>query len=423
MNSIGIDVSKGKSMVCILKPYGEVVQPAVEFAHTHDEIDKLISKIKALDGETKVILEATGAYHFPLVAKFKEADIHISVINPLLMKKYASATIRKGKTDKLDAIKIANYGIDNWFKLEDFQLSDDIYGELKILGRQYSHYIKMKIQSKLSLTTLLDSTMPGIKKLLSGKRSDMPTRDKLSDFVEKYWHYDNITKLREKKFCDDYCKWAKKKGYHAKEAKAKEIYAMAKAGIPTLKSSSPSTKMLVLEAVRVLKEVNQTLSTILTRMQEIASTLPEYSTVRSMAGVGEILSVRLIAEIGDVRRFKNASSLIAFAGIDSPPFQSGQFYGTRRHISKRGSALLRKTGYEVMKSLKTVKPTEDNAVYLFILKKEAEGKPKKCAKIAGLNKFLRIYYARAKEAYTQSIFLDFELEVKPATAGLPFTEG
>src|SRR5690554_3139513 len=271
MNSVGIDVSKGKSMVCILKPYGEVVQPAVEFAYTHDEIDKLISKIKALDGETKVILEATGAYHFPLVAKFKEADIHISVINPLLMKKYASATIRKGKTDKLDAIKIANYGIDNWFKLEDFQLSDDVYDELKILGRQYSHYIKMKIQSKLSLTTLLDSTMPGINKLLSGKRSDMPTRDKLSDFVEKYWHYDNITKLREKKFCDDYCKWAKKKGYHAKEAKAKEIYAMAKAGIPTLKSSSPSTKMLVLEAVRVLKEVNQTLSTILTRMQEIAS--------------------------------------------------------------------------------------------------------------------------------------------------------
>jgi len=52
-----------------------------------------------------------------------------------------------------------------------------------------------------------------------------------------------------------------------------------------------------------------------------------------------------------------------------------------------------------MKCLKTVKPTQDSAVYDFMIKKEAEGKPKKVAKIAALNKFLRIYYARAKEAY------------------------
>jgi len=106
MNSVGIDVSKGKSMVCILKPYGEVVQPATEFAHTHDEIDKLISKIKALDGETKVILEATGAYHFPLVAKFKEADIHISVINPLLMKNMQVQQYARGKLISLMQLKL-----------------------------------------------------------------------------------------------------------------------------------------------------------------------------------------------------------------------------------------------------------------------------------------------------------------------------
>jgi len=50
-----------------------------------------------------------------------------------------------------------------------------------------------------------------------------------------------------------------------------------------------------------------------------------------------------------------------------------------------------------MKCLKAVKPAYDNAVYRYILKKESEGKPKKVAKIAGLNKFLRIYYTRVKE--------------------------
>ena len=109
-------------------------------------------------------------------------------------------------------------------------------------------------------------------------------------------------------------------------------------------------------------------------MQEIASTLPEYSVVREMKGVGDVLSVRLIGEIGDVRRFRNGSSLVAFAGIDAPPYESGKFVGTNRNISKRGSSTLRKIGYEIMHSLKVSKPTEDSAVYDFIIKKENEGK-------------------------------------------------
>jgi transposase len=399
MTSVGIDVSKGKSTVCILRPYGEVVASPYEIQHTEPEIRALVSHIRSMKGEVRIIMEATGAYHLPLLSSFKEAELFVSVINPLAMKKYASTAIRKGKTDKMDAVRIANYGIDHWFKLVDYTVPDEVYAQLRLLGRQYAHYITIRIESKLALTDLLDRTMPGIKSLLSGKRSEEPTKDKLSDFVAEYWHFDNITKKSEAQFIRNYCTWAKKKGYHASESKAKAIYALACNGIPTLSSSAASTKMLTLEAVRVLKEVNKTLESILTQMQELAITLPEYDTVRSMNGVGDVLAPRLIAEIGDVRRFHSGSALIAFAGIDSPPFQSGSFTGTRRKISKRGSSLLRKTGYEVMKCLKTVKPSQDNSVYLYMLKKEAEGKPKKVAKIAALNKFLRIYYARVSEVY------------------------
>ena len=399
MTSVGIDVSKDKSTVCILRPYGEVVASPCEILHTESEISTLVSRIQSIDGEVRIVMEATGAYHLPLLSCLKQAGLFVSVINPLAMKKYVSTALRKGKTDKLDSVRIANYGIDNWFKLTDYTLPDEIYAQLRLLGRQYAHYITIKIESKLALTDLLDRTMPGIKKLLSGKRSEEPTKDKLSDFVEAYWHYDNITKRSESQFVRCYCTWAKKKGYHASESKAKEIYAMACNGIPTLPSNAASTKMLTLEAVRVLKEINRTLETILTQMQELATTLPEYGIVRAMNGVGDVLAPRLIAEIGDVRRFHSGSALIAFTGIDSPPYQSGGFTGTQRKISKRGSSLLRKTGYEVMKCLKTVKPSEDAAVYQYMIKKEAEGKPKKVAKIAALNKFLRIYYARVSEVY------------------------
>ena len=248
------------------------------------------------------------------------------------------------------------------------------------------------------LTHVLDRTMPGIKKLLKSW-NEATGKDKLGDFVEKYWHYDNITSKSWEEFSAEYLEWAQEKGYRQDAAKADAIYTLAAAGITTLASSTPSAKMSVQEAVRTLNAVNNSLNEILTRMKILAKTLPEYSVVRSMGGIGEVLAPKLIAEIGDVRKFHSGKALVAYAGIDAPPYQSGQFYGTNRKISKRGSCLLRKIGYEAMRVLKSHKEPEDAAVYRFIVKKEAEGKPKKVAKIAGLNKFLRIYYARVMEVY------------------------
>jgi transposase len=402
MVSIGIDVSKEKSMVCMLKPYGEVVASPYEVGHNEQSVKGLIDRIEPIEGETRVVMEATGAYHPPLLVALKQSGIFVSVVNPLAMKKYASASIRKGKTDKLDSVRIANYGIDNWFRPVDYAMPEDMRDELRILGRQYAHYITVNVSCVLALTNLLDRTMPGIKKLIPGSRPDISGKDKLCGFVEEYQHFDKIVKMKEARFATSYCRWAKKKGYHRSEAKAKKIYALALESIPTLPSGAPSTTTMTLESVRVLREARKTLHVILSQMQELAQILPEYPVVRAMNGVGDVLAPRLTAEIGDVRRLRCGNCLVAYAGIDSPPFQPGSFTGTQRRISKRGSSLLRKTGYEVMKCLKAIKPDRDNAVYLFMLKKESEGKAKKVAKIAAFNKFLRIYYARVMEVYVLS---------------------
>lgn len=399
MISVGIDVSKDKSTVCMLRPYGEVVEAPYNIDHTEQALNTLIERIKSFDEDVKVVLEATGGYHQVVVAKLLTSNIFTVVVNPYIMKKYCAATLRKAKTDKIDSIRIANYGIDHWFSMTAYCPPDEIYKELKLLGRQYEQYVRLKVGCKIQLANLLDGVMPGIKSILQGTVPAYSTKDKLCDFVEKYWHYDNIKKMSEKQFLSDYEKWTKRKGYRYNESQAIAIYQLSKNNIPTLKSSTPSTKMLVLQAVKSVREAELTLSLIISQMQEIASTLPEYSVVREMKGVGNVLSVRLIGEIGDVRRFRNGSSLVAFAGIDAPPYESGKFVGTNRNISKRGSSTLRKIGYEIMHSLKVSKPTEDSAVYDFIIKKENEGKPKRVAKIAGLNKFLRIYYARVMALY------------------------
>lgn len=399
MISVGIDVSKGKSTACAIKPYGEIVAGPFEFQHMETDLRSLCDMFLKMNDEVRFVMEATGIYHLPVATYLKEHGMFVSVINPYEMKQYRARGLRKVKTDRADSIAIAGYGIDRWYSLKEFQVSQDIYAELKLLSRQYHHHMQLRISALLGLTHLLDYTMPGIKCELRGWREDSG-RDKLGDFADKYWHYDNITKLSESKFISHYCKWAERKGYHQNQSKAAKIYSMAKEGIPTIPANQ-TTKMLVHEAVEVLKRVNETLSTILARMKELAKSLPEYPVVRAMGGVGEALAPRLMADIGDVRRFHSSKGLIAFAGIDAPPYQSGQFVGLERHISKRGSSAIRKTGYEVMRSLKTHREPEDSAVYHFILKKESEGKPKKVAKIAGLNKFLRIYYSRVQEVYSE----------------------
>ena len=399
MISVGIDVSKGKSTVCVLKPYGEIVCKPYEIQHIQKDLNELSTMILRFNEDVRVVMEATGIYHLPVLTYLQEKGIFVAVINPYKMKLYRSEELRRAKTDKIDSRIIANYGIDRWFKLEEYKVNDDIYEELKLLSRQYRHYMKLHVMSLQELTHLLDYTMPGIKNILKSW-NESNGKDKLGDFVEVFWHYDCITCLEKCEFIEQYKTWAKKNKYHQSQDKAEDIYELALKSVPTLTSSTPSVKMLVLEAARVLKEIDATLNVILSRMQEIAKTLPEYSVVREMGGVGDVLAPKLIAEIGDVRKFHSGKALIAYAGIDAPPYQSGMFIGNNRRISKRGSASLRKVGYEPRRCIQT-HPRPDDPVYQFVIKKEMEGKSKKAAKIAGLNKFLRIYYARVKELYKE----------------------
>ncbi len=399
MISVGVDVSKGKSTVCVMKPYGEIVLKPFEVQHTESELSELEKMLRKLDGEVRLVMEATGVYHLPLLTFFLERGYFVSVINPYAMRKYAKDnSIRGAKTDKLDSIVIANYGIEKWYKLQNYDNDEAVYAELKLLGRRYRFYMELHIKALQELTHMLDYTMPGLKTKFNSW-DEKNNKDKLSDFVERFWHYDLITEMSRDDFVVAYCEWAKEKKYQKSQSKAEEIYELASNGIPTLSSSTPSTKMLVQEAISVLRAIDYTLHTILTRMKELAKSLPEYSTVRAMGGVGDVLAPKLIAEIGDIRKLHSGKALIAVAGIDPPPYESGQFVGSNRRITKRGSSTLRKVGYEVMRVLKSHPEPEDNAVYNYILKKEAEGKTKKHAKIAGLNKFLRIYYARVSEVY------------------------
>ena len=400
MISVGVDVSKGKSTVCILKPYGEILMPSKDYQHTQSEMKLLVEKLSTCDEEIHVIMEATGNYHLPIAHYLKDRGYTVQIINPLEMKRYRCQGIRNPKTDNLDAAMIAQFGIDFWFRPYRDSEMDEKRDELKLLGSQYLKFMKGRQERCLSLNNVLDRTNPGI----YGKLDDfnrLNGKDKLCDFAYDFYHRDMITKYSEKKFCERYESWTKKKGYRFKEDEARQLYQIAKESIPTLEATE-NTKLIVQESVKVLKEVNASLFTILTRMTELAKQMPEYNTVMEMKGVGPSIGPRLIAEIGDPRRFHSYGALIAYAGIDAPPYQSGKFTGTERHMSKRGSKIMRKLGYELLDSInKHQSSYVGDPVCEYFLKKRAEGKHYRVAMFAAYNKFLRIYHSRVSSVLNE----------------------
>ncbi len=400
MIGVGIDVSKLKSTICILNKYGEVLQTPYEISHTDSDLKELSKQIKGYGGknDVRVVMEATGAYSRPVLYYLLDEDIFVAEINPLAMKKYrADINFRGVKNDTIDALAIAQYAVEKWNRLKEYQRADKEYAAMKALSRQYLSYMKPHVALTQNLDHLIDLVMPGIKKEFDGY-DPVTGKDKLADFLEDFHHYDYITSLGPKKFEERFNKWTQKKGYRPRHNKSDKIYLLAKEGIPTL-AYDPTSRLLVEQAVAALKGLNQVLYQILAQIRELAEKRPEYKVVREMSGVGDVLAPLLVAEVGDPRRYHSGDALIACVGIDVPPYESGQFKASERKITRKGSKQLRKLGYLLVKNLRKIKPTKDTAVYDYYLKKKSEGKKDKQAIVAAMNKFFRIYYARSMETY------------------------
>ena len=394
MNAVGIDVSKGKSMVAALRPMGEVALLPKEYSHSEVGLEQMAYAIIALGEDTRVVMEATGRYHEPVAAALHEYGIYVAVLNPLLIQRSGGGSIRKVKTDKADAMKIAKYGLDNWVDLREYTPMDTVRQQLKLCSRQYNLYMKTVVSLQNNLISLTDKTFPGVNELFSSpERAD--GHQKWVDFVLSFWHCECVCHISEKAFMERYRKWCKRKGYNFSEEKALSLYTDSCGNITTLPKND-NTKLLITTAAQQLISAKTTLVAMRTEMLRLAKLLPEYDTVLAMYGVGEITAAQLMAEIGDVRRYPRRSSLVAFAGVDPAVNQSGKHEAQSNHTTKRGSPHLRKTLYQIVCTHLKKSPT-DEPVYQFIDKKRSEGKPYFVYMTAGANKFLRIYYARVKE--------------------------
>jgi hypothetical protein len=271
---------------------------------------------------------------------------------------------------------------------------DAVRQQLRTANRQFHLYTKQKVGLKNNLIALLDQTWPGVNTLFdSPVRSD--GRQKWVDFACDFWHSDCVCLLSQDAFAEKYRKWCARRRYNFSQIKAEDIYVESWGHFHTLPKNA-NTKLLIREAATALNAVSKSAETFRAEMQRLAETLPEYEVVMSMYGAGDSTGPQLMSEIGDVRRFAHRGALVAYAGVDPQPSQSGKQNRSSDPISRKGSGLLRKILFQVMDTHIRNAPI-DEPMFQFLDKKRGEGKPYYVYMTAGANKFLRIYYARVKE--------------------------
>ena len=133
MNAVGIDVSKRKSTVAILRPGGKVVVKPFDVPHLSTNFQSLEKLIRELDGETRIVMECTGHYYELVARELSQAGFFVSAVNPQIIRNFQGLDnpLRKVKTDKADSVKIARYTLDSWDKLKQYTLMDELRSQLK----------------------------------------------------------------------------------------------------------------------------------------------------------------------------------------------------------------------------------------------------------------------------------------------------
>ena len=137
MNAVGIDVSKRKSTVAILRPGGKVVTKPFDVPHLSADFQSLKKLIRDLEGETRIVMECTGRYYEPVARELSQAGFFVSAVNPQIIHDFQGQDnpLRKIKTDKADSVKIARYTLDSWANLKQYNLMDELRSQLKKSNR------------------------------------------------------------------------------------------------------------------------------------------------------------------------------------------------------------------------------------------------------------------------------------------------
>ena len=329
---VGIDIGKWNHQAAFLNSSGAKASTDLAFENTDEGFQLLLKSLAPFDKELTVIgLEATGHYWLTLFSFLVNNAWTVKVINPMQSDALRNINIRKTKTDRKDAVLIAD--VLRFGRYTETVLPEENLLQLRELSRYRVGQVELVGNLKRKILTILDRIFPEFESCFSTVFGKAPTEllQECAD-PEELANYDveKLVKLLEKQ----------SRGRHS-EAKAQELKNKA--------AKSVGVRLALCALKFELKLLLQQLDFIKAQIKELDKFLKklmkEHEIIFSIPGIGVTLGAAIIGEIGDVKRFGTPQQLQAFAGMDPSVHQSGNFHGTQGKMSKRGSPFLRRALY------------------------------------------------------------------------------
>ena len=383
---VAVDVSKSKShyqgWISIDKKCGN----AKCIEHSKIGFQEISSKLKELEGITNekpvVVFESTGVYHRSLQQYLEDNNIDYIMISPLASAKIRKSNIRSTKNDKRDCKTIARAYFEKDFPLH--KKSDEIYDNLREMNRYYHYLTEQLKKCKVQFKLLLDIIFPKFD-LYDNDYSEIPMA-----LFSKYHHPDEI----KNKHPESLAKYLESKTCHHYNYCLKEAINIIKYCNECQSGCGKDSVdcLLFSEVIEQIKNKVEEQELYLQKIIDLAKDLPNYELLLTIPGISNNLAARILAEIGDISRFPRARSLVAYAGIDPNVYQSGENDGLHLRITKKGNKELRCLLYLAIQN--TIKG--NNVIANYYNKKIATDLPSKVAKVACMNKLLRIIYSMCK---------------------------
>lgn len=333
MQYIGIDIAKHAHVAAARLDDGTPHGKAFEFANDEEGFGSLLKRLRELDagqGSCLVVMESTGHYWMSLWSFLDDHGFGVAIVNPILIDAFRKAdTVRKTKTDLVDAFLIAEYA--RFKRLGPSRVSPEAADGLKQLTRYRAHLVKERTALKNRSTAVADRLFPELERLFSDRHS-ATSRAILRDYgtPAKVAATDirTLTKTVERA----------SRGRHGR-VKAEEIKAAAKSSVGSAYASDALAFELA-HALELVDHLDAEIARLDAKIGELLDT-EVGGLLRSIPGIGPVNAAAIAAEIGDPDRFDDPRKLVAYAGIDASKYQSGKFDGDEQHMSKRGSSYLR----------------------------------------------------------------------------------
>ena len=330
MYIVGIDIGKNHHEASIVSPEGKQIGRSLRFATTHKGADSLMSFIFKNIGNSPCVfgMEATGHYWYPIYSFLKAKGYTIYVINPIQSDSLRKMYIRQTKNDSIDSFLIAE--VIRFGQFGTTSMADENILAMRQLCRYRDSVISSRTEIKLRIGTIMEQIFPEYEKQFSSLWVSTSM-----GILEKYLTPENI----ENAPIDELFEIIKDKS-HNRLTRAKAISIKdAAADTFGIKIAQDAFSFQLKQLIDRMNFHDKQIEALDIEIMKYYEQFDCY--LHTIPGIGIIGAATILAEIGDISRFKNSSALVAFAGIDPTVRQSGEFNSTHNHMSKRGSPYLR----------------------------------------------------------------------------------